>query len=364
MLTSVRAARVIAPIAGLLLAAAVIASLGKHQARPTDNASPSSVRYSITDLGNDGGRFAVVGALSINNRGQVVCEALWIGGAGTFLWQKGKFTELGGPTVRISPGRSLNDRGQVVGSYTAPDGRRETHVVIFRGGKMVDTGVLGHGLGIDERGRVVGDAPHGRAFLYDRGRTIDLGGLGGARTAAYQINVQGQIAGASELASGEPHAFLYSNGKMQDLGTLGGKRSLGTAINSKGWIAGFSQRADGQDRAFLYRNGKLEELGGSPDGEFPAPHAINATGSVVGESEPYHEDGIAILWTGGRAYDLQDLIPPDSGWTLFDATSINDRGQITVEGYRAGGRGVQSCVLTPVKNSGHGLAVDWWRRLF
>jgi len=34
-------------------------------------------------------------------------------------------------------------------------------------------------------------------------------------------------------------------------------------------------------------------------------------------------------------HDLNDIIPPDSGWTLFGARAINNAGQIVVDGAHA-----------------------------
>jgi hypothetical protein len=41
----------------------------------------------------------------------------------------------------------------------------------------------------------------------------------------------------------------------------------------------------------------------------------------------------AVLWLGGRAFDLNTLIPRSAGITLTYAYSVNRRGQITASGY-------------------------------
>jgi probable HAF family extracellular repeat protein len=47
----------------------------------------------------------------------------------------------------------------------------------------------------------------------------------------------------------------------------------------------------------------------------------------------------AFLWNDGVMSDLNDLIPPDSGWVLFSAAAINDVGQIVGWGlYNGAGR--------------------------
>ncbi|HET6386968.1 MAG TPA: hypothetical protein VFJ58_26570 [Armatimonadota bacterium] len=343
---AVRAALALFAMSALLLTLAVLGSLWERRITMRIDSSPPPVHYTVTDLGNAGGRYVHVCARSINNRGQVAGEIQ--DGSGAFLWESGRFTKLVG-VGRIAPGRSLNNRGDVVG--TAAKSSREPHVVIFRGGKMIDTGVVGYGLGIDDMGRVVGCTHSGRAFLYNRGKTIDLGTLGGRTSTAQQINDAGQIVGTSETASGESHAFLYSGGKMRDLGTLGEDRSSGTAINNEGWVAGQSRPVNAISHAFLYRNGKMEDLGKNPWGEVSEPRAMNDAGTMVGIAMRYRDPSSAVLWTGGHVYNLQNLIPPGTGWDLRQATSINDRGQITVEGYHEGDRGIQSCILTPVTGS-------------
>jgi len=68
---------------------------------------------------------------------------------------------------------------------------------------------------------------------------------------------------------------------------------------------------------------------------------VGIDGETVGESGPGQHcwptnstNERAVLWRGGRAFDLNDSIPPHSGVTLASATSINRRGQITAYGYR------------------------------
>jgi probable HAF family extracellular repeat protein len=125
----------------------------------------------------------------------------------------------------------------------------------------------------------------------------DLGTLGGTNSVAYGINNAGQVVGGADTAGDATEdAFLYSGGKMIDLGNLGGGTSFANSINSAGMIVGFSY--------------------------VPA-------GSPVG----IH----AFLYCNGTLSDLNSQIPSSSGWTLIDAESINDSGQIVGYGLNANG---------------------------
>src|SRR5205823_2426283 len=76
-------------------------------------------------------------------------------------------------------------------------------------------------------------------------------------------------------------------------GTLGGTHSIAYDINSTGHVVGTSELVSGASRAFIWHD---------DDG-----------------------DGVA---DPGEMKDLNTLTPPGSNWTLQEARSINDRGQI------------------------------------
>ena len=46
----------------------------------------------------------------------------------------------------------------------------------------------------------------------------------------------------------------------------------------------------------------------------------------------------AWIWSGGVFQNLNNLIPPGSGFTLDNATAINDNGQIVASGSNAQGQ--------------------------
>ncbi len=76
------------------------------------------------------------------------------------------------------------------------------------------------------------------------------------------------------------------------------------------------------------------------------PYAINASGAAVGQVSNGGPGSVrAFIWQTGVLTDLNTLIPPDSGWVLTIATSINDNGQIAGAGTVAGQR--HAFLLTP-----------------
>lgn len=77
-------------------------------------------------------------------------------------------------------------------------------------------------------------------------------------------------------------------------------------------------------------NPATDDLGTLPGGTTSWGWAMDAFGQVVGFSDcgPGISCRHAFVYAGGVMYDLNNLIPADSGWELFDGYGINDRGQI------------------------------------
>ncbi len=117
----------------------------------------AEILYKVTDLGNLGAGGAY--AYGINNAGQVVgASATADGGEHAFLYTNGQMQDLGTLGGPVSVGYALNDAGQVTGlsrnSYLTGD----FFGFLYAGGQMqgIDTTGNTPGRAINNRGQITG----------------------------------------------------------------------------------------------------------------------------------------------------------------------------------------------------------------
>jgi probable HAF family extracellular repeat protein len=279
---------------------------------------------------------------------------------------------------------AVNDVGSVAGvaSNLTPDPfslfpyPTETRAVLWQNGVMRDLGTLGgpdaFAANINERGQVAGFSytnatpnattglPTLDPFLWENGKMIDLGTLGGAfglvgsDAGGMWLNNRGQVVGQSNLAGDLTfHPYLWdksNNPPLTDLGTLGGDNGNPTGINDAGEVVGAADLTGSVvHHAFLWRNGVMTDLGAF--GSTSVAEWINSKGQIVGRSRigsvtnPLQH---AFLWeNGGPMIDLNTLIPANSGLLLGDANYINDRGEIAGSASDADGN-VHAFLLIPL----------------
>jgi len=162
----------------------------------------------------------------------------------------------------------------------------------------------------------------------------DLGTMGGMEAAAFGINDNGLIVGASEVLCPAPcpfdedptHAFIWQNGQFTDLGTMGGENSHANAINTAGVVVGSSAAVGDTERPVKWQNGQVTDLG-TFGGASGASYGINVNGVIVGTAE--HPAGqfirsTAFKWQNGVMTDLGVL--PGGDWSV--AQGINSGGVI------------------------------------
>lgn len=277
-------------------------------------------RYEIVSLeaysapANEG-----VFARGINQSGQVM-GSYWTPGQTElrlFTYSLGTgMADLGPAPATFMYARGINDAGQLVAYGSAERAWRYTPGV---GYESVGGNDDAEGLGINNRGQVTGWATVdgvSRVFRHTDG--VGFEDLGQGR--GWGINDSGAITGDSQ-----GNVILYQDG----IGMTVLFPGVGRAINNHGTIAG-ETFLTGSEQAFLYANGSfrfLESFGGPSQ-----VWGLNNDNEVVGNTR-IGEQVRAFLWREQNGMqDLNDLLPPDSGWTLSGAFGINDAGQIVGDG--------------------------------
>lgn len=170
-----------------------------------------------------------------------------------------------------------------------------------------------------------------KPVIWRKGRTRELATFPGDPVGmAYSINFWGQATGWSGNCTADLHALLWQNGKAIDLGSLGGTRREGIDINNQGQVVGDSLLpGDTAYHAFLWQRGMMTDLGTLPGDVSSTGEGINSKGQVVGGSYDASGNPRPFLWQNRVMTDLNTLIPADSPLYLLEATgTINDQGQI------------------------------------
>jgi probable HAF family extracellular repeat protein len=293
----------------------------------TENNTPIAFRTSagnpIVDLGTLGGTYSY--GLGINNSGEAVGYSYIAGDSVYHAFRTSAngslsaATDLGTPGGIYSDALGINSSGQTVGFSVDFAGDGVKHA--FRtspNGSITSSSDLGgtnsEADGINDQGQVVGES-NGFAFrTAPNGAITPSSLLSDFPSAALAINASGQTVGSYEAnADRNIHAFRTTatgglDTATDDLGTLGtGLLSEALAINDQGQVVGFSY--------------------------------ITPDSNSLGVSHGFFAD------SNGPMQDLNDLIPPGTGWVLGPATGINDLGQITGGG-ALNGVG-ESYLLTP-----------------
>jgi len=295
------------------------------------------------------------------------------GGPGSFLGLPGAITSNGtvmGTADTTTPDPDLPTQ------FCAPfcDGYVQ-HAFAWRSGRLVDLGALapaadnnsvigqlngnGVGAGASENGRIdpLTGAPAQEATVFERGRVVGLGTLGGHESGALDINSHGQVIGFSTTSTpdpfpseqqyyipfvGEERGFVWRDGVMRDLGTLGGPDAQSYLQNQRGQIAGWSDTNSRLHAAtgaptidpFLWQDGRMTDLGGL-GGTLGFVNGLNDRGEVVGQSDlPGDHASRPYLWNGQRMIDLGTL-----GGDLGAATYVNDRGDVAGWSFTTGDQG-------------------------
>src|SRR5262245_38736641 len=309
--------------------------------------------YTVENLGSFGG---VVPSISgVNASGQVVgnvngaMAVRYTNGSG---WQALPGVDTGG----FSFATGINASGDVVGYRFTPTGL--LRAFRYRDGYPIEDldpltgGSMTVGMGINDAGDVVGYSDStGGAFLGFRASpglpAAALPALGGGFSFACGINTAGQVAGASQLATGGQHATRVDFGSAvaQVIVPLNG--TVGTAevcaIDADGTVAGQSTTG-AATHAFRNVNGA-----GSEDLDTFGSVESNVESIAAGLSVGWYKFGGSYHAFAHRdadgSFDLNTRID-DPSWVLVLGKGVNASGVIVGEGTYMGAPAVFR--LTPV----------------
>jgi len=241
-----------------------------------------------------------------------------------FLWQDGWMIPL--PTLggHNGAGSAINNQGVVAGN--AETERTDSTCPSYDPAKG--------------QYQVFEDKP----VVWENGHIKELRTYGGDPDGfAIAINDHGQIAGASGICStfnvinglylSPVHALLWDHGKVINLGSLGGAfGNQAHNMNNRGQVVGVSDLAgDAVFHGFVWSQSTgMRDIPPVEGDTYSVALAINDPGVVTGVSiDATFTNLHAFVVVDGVPTDLNTLTPSDSPLQLQTACGINSHGEIT-----------------------------------
>jgi len=307
-------------------------------------------RYQIAGLGGMPG-FTEIEPVAMNSKEQIVGTMVRGEELHGFLWQKGRFTDLG-----LCHPVAIDDSGRILLDYKSQSYLWD-NAILLPLGELTSEGNEADAM--NAKGDVVGAVGNqGKSngiFLWTnyqiRRLPVKLPVMGNGPDAwtidLTSINNQDWVIGRTAPPNSDTrYDFLYENGKTRLLLPKDSTVAWPEAINNKGWVLGDAKvRNKPITYAFLWRDGQFIQVGPGSDAESSTGTALNDHGQVIGEVSA-GEPAYTFFWQDGRRYDLDKLIVNGSGWSERHAVAIDNRGVIVGWGVY---RGQDSLfLLTPI----------------
>ncbi len=331
--------------------------------------------YSITDLSVLPGQDYSF-AEGINNAGIVVgrsgssADTSYFSRA--FVWTPAsRMFELLPPQSmsRLYSAIDVNDLGAAVGGGGGPNGFIWTEEAGKRPlpGLRVPLEEWHTGVAINDHGHVAGfirDIGGASSFYWDGvGAVMGLGhltppGPSGIWTEASDINNGDTIVGRERNQIGtmqQAVRWTQATGLRRLAHLPGVTNSSAEGVNDLGQVVGFVPDGIRSSAVTWSTSGAMQFLAAAP-GERSAAFDINEQGLIVGYSGFLR----AALWTeDGTLHELRTLLDSSgAGWSLAEATAINDVGQIVGWGTNPAGQ-QRAFLLTPVPEPRRLPSLPW-----
>ncbi|WP_082616713.1 DUF3466 family protein [Massilia sp. Root418] len=271
----------------------------------------------------------------------------------TYQWKDGVHTMLDTPINRVG---AVSRNGTIAGEvidfgyeyYLAQPAIYANGVTTMVPSPITPASRYNYLSGINNAGKVTGTQYFsGEPYAYTsvNGVSTLLGALGGTHSYVGAMNEAGVVVGAAQTADGDYHMFRHDGSGMVDLGVLsGGHSGAANDINDAGVVVGSyltGEDASALQRAVIYKDGVVQPLGTFAPGVHSWAVAINNHDQVVGNGN------FSFLVSDGVTYNLDKLLPANSGLYVSTVYDIDDRAQITGTVCGAG-QGCFGMLLSPV----------------
>ena len=198
------------------------------------------------------------------------------------------FTTIDIPGAWSTSAHGINASGQIVGSYTAQDGKDWKRYGFLKDGDVFIT--INGAAAINASGQIVGSAGFGKGYLKDGAVFTTFAVPGAASTVPTGINETGQIVGyfgfpGETSETSRFHGFLKDGATFTTIDVPGASSTKAHGINVKGQIVGSFQNHTGQ-HGFLKDGATFITIDGpsavSMRGVNTEAYGIDKTGRIVG----------------------------------------------------------------------------------